>query len=67
VSTPQAPRFVEAVRARGKEVVALDLSEFRKAGGGAKCLTLEAYEPQRHIAARPSRPSAPHASAAAPR
>ncbi len=59
VSTPLARRFIEAVRARGKEVVALDLSEFRKAGGGAKCLTLEAYEYQRHIVAPGSSPTPP--------
>lgn len=43
VSTKQAPKFVEDIRALGLNVVELELSEFRKAGAGAKCLTLEAY------------------------
>ncbi len=43
MSTPLAPHTAAQLRAYGLEVVTLDLSEFRKAGGGAKCLTLEAY------------------------
>jgi N-dimethylarginine dimethylaminohydrolase len=43
MSTPLAPHAADQLRAQGLEVLALDLSEFRKAGGGAKCLTLEAY------------------------
>ena len=33
-------RLSEALKRRGFEVVGLDLSEFLKAGGSAKCLTL---------------------------
>ncbi|MBT9588927.1 hypothetical protein IV102_36675 [bacterium] len=33
-------RLTEALRRRGFEVISLDLSEFLKAGGSAKCLTL---------------------------
>lgn len=36
----QAPRFAEALAARGFVPVTVDVSEFRKAGGGAKCCTL---------------------------
>ena len=43
VSTKQAPNFVTDVKALGLNVVELELSEFLKAGAGAKCLTLEAY------------------------
>lgn len=43
VSTKQAPNFVADIKALGLNVVELELSEFRKAGAGAKCLTLEAY------------------------
>ncbi|MCH7663688.1 MAG: hypothetical protein IH859_07450 [Chloroflexi bacterium] len=43
VSTKQAPKFVADVKALGLNVVELELSEFLKAGAGAKCLTLEAY------------------------
>jgi N-dimethylarginine dimethylaminohydrolase len=54
MSTRRAPRVAEALRALGKRVVELDVSEFQKAGGGAKCLTLEAYRstaaPQRAVA-----------------
>ena len=35
-----APRLQEALQARGFQVVGVDLSEFIKAGGSAKCLTL---------------------------
>jgi N-dimethylarginine dimethylaminohydrolase len=45
MSTTQAPRVAELLCAAGKRVVALDVSEFQKAGGGVKCLTLEAYQP----------------------
>ena len=43
VSTKQAPKFVAEVTRLGLNVVELELSEFLKAGAGAKCLTLEAY------------------------
>jgi N-dimethylarginine dimethylaminohydrolase len=45
MSTTQAPRVAELLCAAGKRVVALEVSEFHKAGGGVKCLTLEAYHP----------------------
>lgn len=45
VSTLQAPKFHKALEKAGFEVRPLDLSEFAKSGGGAKCLTLEAYAP----------------------
>ena len=47
MSTTKATRIEALLRARGKQVIALDMSEFAKAGGGAKCLTLEAYQPMR--------------------
>ena len=37
--------FVKALGARGFEVVQTPLSEFMKAGGSAKCLTLRLDEP----------------------
>ncbi|HET8589349.1 MAG TPA: arginine deiminase-related protein [Nakamurella sp.] len=37
----QAPDFAEQLAAAGFEPVPVDVSEFRKAGGGAKCCTLE--------------------------
>ncbi|MEY2468822.1 MAG: ornithine--oxo-acid transaminase [Actinomycetota bacterium] len=37
----QATTFIDALRERGYEPVPVDLSEFRKAGGSAKCCTLE--------------------------
>ena len=37
----QAPGFAEQLRAAGFEPVTVDVSEFRKSGGGAKCCTLE--------------------------
>jgi len=43
LSTVNAPRFHKALEAAGFQVRPLDLSEFAKSGGGAKCLTLEAY------------------------
>lgn len=43
MSTPHVPRLAAQLRLHGLEVIPLDLSEFYKAGGGAKCLTLEAY------------------------
>ena len=46
MSTPRAPKLAARLRAAGHEVIELDLSEFYKAGGGAKCLTLESYEYQ---------------------
>jgi N-dimethylarginine dimethylaminohydrolase len=45
VSTHKAPNFHKKLEATGFKVLPLDLSEFAKSGGGAKCLTLEAYEP----------------------
>jgi N-dimethylarginine dimethylaminohydrolase len=45
MSTTQAPRVAELLCATGKRVVAIDVSEFQKAGGGVKCMTLEAYRP----------------------
>jgi N-dimethylarginine dimethylaminohydrolase len=52
LSTPRAPRLTEALTRRGLEIVTIDLSESRKAGAGAKCMTLEAYRHE-HLAARP--------------
>lgn len=43
LSTPHAPRYQAALQAAGFQTRAMDLSEFTKSGGGAKCLTLEAY------------------------
>ncbi|MGQ0466366.1 MAG: dimethylargininase [Sporichthyaceae bacterium] len=37
----QAREMVVGLRARGYEPVAVDMSEFRKSGGGPKCCTLE--------------------------
>lgn len=45
VSTKQAPNFVEQIKRLGLNVVQLELAEFLKSGAGAKCLTLEAYQP----------------------
>jgi N-dimethylarginine dimethylaminohydrolase len=45
MSTRRAPRVASLLRGMGKRVVELDMGEFQKAGGGAKCLTLEAYRP----------------------
>jgi N-dimethylarginine dimethylaminohydrolase len=45
LSTVHAPKFHAALEKAGFEVRPLDLSEFAKSGGGAKCLTLEAYNP----------------------
>jgi N-dimethylarginine dimethylaminohydrolase len=39
------PAFVKALAARNFEVVQTPLSEFMKAGGSAKCLTLRLDEP----------------------
>jgi N-dimethylarginine dimethylaminohydrolase len=39
------PAFVKALAAKGFEVVQTPLSEFMKAGGSAKCLTLRLDEP----------------------
>ena len=39
------PAFVKALAARKFEVVQTPLSEFMKAGGSAKCLTLRLDEP----------------------
>lgn len=43
VSTRKAPKFQKELEKAGFKVISLDLSEFAKSGGGAKCLTLEAY------------------------
>lgn len=40
VANQISPRLQEALRRRGFEPISLDLSEFLKAGGSAKCLTL---------------------------
>jgi N-dimethylarginine dimethylaminohydrolase len=44
LSTVKAPLFSEALAKAGFEPMPLDLTEFAKSGGGAKCLTLEAYK-----------------------
>jgi N-dimethylarginine dimethylaminohydrolase len=43
LSTPNVTKFPKALEDAGFDTLALDLSEFAKSGGGAKCLTLEAY------------------------
>jgi N-dimethylarginine dimethylaminohydrolase len=43
VSTHKSPKFHKQLEAAGFQVISMDLSEFAKSGGGAKCLTLEAY------------------------
>jgi len=45
LSTKAVNIFPEKLSSLGFEVIELDLSEFAKSGGGAKCLTLEAYPP----------------------
>ena len=45
LSTLEAPRFRGDLEKHGFNPLELDLSEFAKSGGGAKCLTLEAYPP----------------------
>ncbi|MEX2161420.1 MAG: arginine deiminase family protein [Anaerolineales bacterium] len=45
VSTHKAPKFHKEMKKAGFKVIQVDLSEFAKSGGGAKCLTLEAYAP----------------------
>lgn len=45
VSAHKAPKFHNELKTAGFEVISLDLSEFAKSGGGAKCMTLEAYAP----------------------
>ena len=42
-------QLVEALEARGFRVSQLGLSEFLKAGGSAKCLTLKLTEPRREV------------------
>jgi N-dimethylarginine dimethylaminohydrolase len=44
LSTKNAPKFHDALSKEGFDIIPLDLSEFAKSGGGAKCLTLEAYK-----------------------
>jgi ornithine--oxo-acid transaminase len=46
LSTTQAPKFSDDLAKAGFEPLPLDLGEFAKSGGGAKCLTLEAYKYQ---------------------
>lgn len=41
VLAADAPQFAAQLAARGLEPVGVDMSEFRKAGGGPKCCTLE--------------------------
>jgi N-dimethylarginine dimethylaminohydrolase len=43
LSTTKVDKFPADLQQAGFNVIALDLSEFAKSGGGAKCLTLEAY------------------------
>jgi N-dimethylarginine dimethylaminohydrolase len=43
MSTPRASRFAGTLDAHGFTTIQLDLTEFFKAGGGVKCLTLEHY------------------------
>lgn len=43
------PKFVELLTGLGMRVIQVDTSEFNKAGGGAKCLTLEHYRPTAHF------------------
>ena len=42
-STHNAPKFHGKLEEVGFKVMPMDLSEFAKSGGGAKCMTLEAY------------------------
>lgn len=44
ISSPRAPIFNAALEKAGFQPQPLDLSEYAKSGGGAKCLTLEAYK-----------------------
>ena len=44
ISTPTAPKFNKELEKANFDVLPLNLSEFAKSGGGAKCLTLEAYK-----------------------
>ncbi len=44
LSTKNAPKFHDALSKAGFDVMPLDMGEFAKSGGGAKCLTLEAYK-----------------------
>jgi N-dimethylarginine dimethylaminohydrolase len=43
LSTTKVDKFPKELERAGFKVKALDLTEFAKSGGGAKCLTLEAY------------------------
>lgn len=43
LSNLELKNFPRALEKAGFDVLALDLTEFAKSGGGAKCLTLEAY------------------------
>ena len=45
LSTTTAPKFNKELEKANFSVLPLNLSEFAKSGGGAKCLTLEAYKP----------------------
>jgi N-dimethylarginine dimethylaminohydrolase len=44
ISTHSAPKFHKELKKAGFKIISLNLSEFSKSGGGAKCLTLEAYQ-----------------------
>jgi len=44
VITPEATGLISQLTARGYHVIGVDLSELRKAGGGAKCCTLELHD-----------------------
>jgi len=44
VVAPQAHGLIGQLRERGYQVIPLDLSELLKAGGGAKCCTLEIHD-----------------------
>jgi N-dimethylarginine dimethylaminohydrolase len=46
LSTKSVLEFPKNLKAAAFDVIELDLSEFAKSGGGAKCLTLEAYSPK---------------------
>ena len=58
----QATTFIESLRARGYEPVPVDLSEFRKAGGSAKCCTLELRDAQPDAAPTPMELEREHAA-----
>jgi N-dimethylarginine dimethylaminohydrolase len=49
LSSQECPKFKAQLADSGYHVIDLDTSEFHKAGGGVKCLTLERYEPARSL------------------